>query len=71
MAHPDATIIWGAQLDPNLEDEMRIIVVATGLGDDKKEEKNPADDILSHLSAGSQPEDDGYITILESWKYLL
>ena len=68
MAHPDATIIWGAQLDPNLEDEMRIIVVATGLGDDKKEEKNPADDILSHLSAGSQPEDDGYITILESLK---
>ena len=64
MAHPDATIIWGAQLDPMLEDEMRIIVVATGLGDDKKEEKSPADSILDSFSK-SQPEDDGYITILE------
>ncbi len=67
MVNPDATIIWGTQLDPNLEDEMRITVVATGLGDDK-EEKSPADDILSTLSTGAQPEDDGYITILESLK---
>ena len=66
MAHPDATIIWGAQLDPNLEDEMRIIVVATGLGDDGKDEKSPADDILSSFNAGAQAEDDGYITILDA-----
>lgn len=64
MAHPDATIIWGAQLDPNLEDEMRIIVVATGLGGEKKDEKSPADDILNTFSK-SQNDDDGYITILE------
>ncbi len=63
MAHPDATIIWGAQLDPMMEDEMRIIVVATGLGDDGKD-KSPADSILESFSK-SQPEDDGYITILE------
>ena len=68
MVNPDATIIWGTQLDPNLEDEMRITVVATGLGEDK-EAKSPADDILSTLSTGAaQPEDDGYITILESLK---
>ncbi len=66
MAHPDATIIWGAQLDPNLEDEMRIIVVATGLGEDGKDEKNPADDILSSFNTGAQTEDDGYITILDA-----
>ncbi len=64
MAHPDATIIWGAQLDPNLEDEMRIIVVATGLGDDKKDEKNPADDILNSIS-GNMNNDDGYISVLD------
>ena len=40
QAHPDATIIWGARLDETLEDTIRVIVVATGLGDDKKEEKN-------------------------------
>ena len=41
MAHPDATIIWGAQLDETLEDTIRVTVVATGLGEDQKEEKNP------------------------------
>ena len=39
MAHPDATIIWGAQLDESLEDTIRVTVVATGLGDQKKADK--------------------------------
>ena len=39
MAHPDATIIWGAQLDESLEDTIRVTVVATGLGDQKKTDK--------------------------------
>lgn len=29
-SHPDANIIWGTTLDPNLEDEMRITIIATG-----------------------------------------
>ncbi len=29
-AHPDANIIWGAVIDPELEDEIRITVIATG-----------------------------------------
>lgn len=29
-AHPNANIIWGATLDPNMKDEMSITVVATG-----------------------------------------
>ncbi len=62
MAHPDATIIWGAQLDDKLEDEMRITVVATGLGD-QPEEKNPADDILA---SGALNDDDGeFATVLD------
>ena len=39
MTHPDATIIWGAQLDESLEDTIRVTVVATGLGDQKKADK--------------------------------
>lgn len=35
-AQPDATIIFGAALDPTLEDEMRITLVATGFEADKK-----------------------------------
>ncbi len=33
-AHPDATVIWGAMIDNNLEDKMYITVIATGCGDD-------------------------------------
>ena len=58
MAHPDATIIWGAQLDENLEDEMRITVVATGLGEDSKKDKSPADDILSNISSAANSDDE-------------
>ncbi|MBO4693374.1 MAG: cell division protein FtsZ [Clostridia bacterium] len=51
--HPDATIIWGAQLDDSLEDTIRVTVVATGLGEAKKTDgadlgvlfdQNPEDD---------------------------
>ncbi len=37
-AHPDANVIWGCALDPELEDEMRITIIATGF------EKKPEDD---------------------------
>ena len=57
MAHPDATIIWGAQLDDSLEDTIRVTVVATGLGDEKKEEKK---DILGELMSNSEEDDDTY-----------
>ena len=36
-ADPDANVIWGVAFDPELEDEMRITIVATGF--DKKPEK--------------------------------
>ena len=29
-AHPDATIIWGAAFDPNLVDEIKVTIIATG-----------------------------------------
>ncbi|MFN3268940.1 MAG: cell division protein FtsZ, partial [Zestosphaera sp.] len=32
-AHPDANIIWGMVIDPNLVDTVRITVIATGLGE--------------------------------------
>ncbi|MCL2212982.1 MAG: cell division protein FtsZ [Oscillospiraceae bacterium] len=35
-AHPDVSIIWGATIDPNADDEMRVTVIATGFDDDKK-----------------------------------
>ena len=35
-AHPDARFIFGAVIDPSLEDEMRVTVIATGFDIDKK-----------------------------------
>ena len=32
-AHPDATIIWGAAFSPDLQDEMRVTIIATGFID--------------------------------------
>lgn len=38
-ANPDANVIWGVAFDPELEDEMRITIVATGF--EKKFEDQP------------------------------
>ena len=63
MAHPEATIIWGAQLDDTLEDTIRVTVVATGLGDDKKKEAtSPA--IESILSSSSNEDDGDYVDVI-------
>ena len=34
-AAEDANIIWGMVIDPNLEDKVRVTVIATGFGDEK------------------------------------
>lgn len=56
MAHPDATIIWGAQLDDTIEDTIRVTVVATGLGDQKS--KNDGNDLASLINSASSDDDD-------------
>ena len=33
-AHDEANIIWGMVIDPNLEDKVRVTVIATGFGSD-------------------------------------
>ena len=65
MAHPDATIIWGAQLDESLEDTIRVTVVATGLGDDRKEEKK--DDALAGIINSVSNDDDSELDTVMSF----
>ncbi|MBO7217519.1 MAG: cell division protein FtsZ [Clostridia bacterium] len=64
MAHPEATIIWGAQLDDTLEDTMKVVVVATGLGDEKKRDaSSPV--IESIISSNQEEADEGsYIDVI-------
>ena len=40
-AAPDANVIWGVIFDPDLEDNMKITIIATGF--EKKAEEAPAD----------------------------
>ena len=41
-AHPEANIIFGATFDPNLEDEIRVTVIATGFEDASVDGEAPA-----------------------------
>lgn len=63
-AHPDATIIWGAQLDENMDDEIRITVIATGIGDDGFDDSSSKqlEDILSDTEDGNN--DDDYYDVM-------
>ena len=36
-AHPDASIIWGVAFDPELDDEMKITIIATGFAETDEE----------------------------------
>lgn len=66
MAHPDATIIWGSQLDESLEDTIRVTVIATGLGEDKKNDKK--DDLASIIGNAAEDNDDNFGDVLEFFK---
>ena len=65
MAHPDATIIWGAKFDEKLEDAIRVTVVATGLGDEANKPKKE-DDLAEKLGGmmESKDEDENYTDII-------
>ena len=60
--HPDATIIWGAQLDDSLEDTIRVTVVATGLGGEKKTD---GADLASLINSSSEDDDESYGEVMK------
>jgi len=49
-AHEDANIIFGAVIDENITDEIRITVIATGFGEMKEEKKPAPTPLLSNLA---------------------
>lgn len=64
MAHPDATIIWGAQLDESLEDTIRVTVVATGLGEPKKADKR--EDLANLMNdMNTEDNDESYDDVMK------
>ncbi len=55
QADEDANIIWGAVLDENMEDEIRVTVIATGFGDEDRT-ANPKPAVSARRSAVSKME---------------
>ncbi len=53
-AHPDANIIWGAAFDPELDDEMRITVIATGFESGKK--RDSESEIATPVAETKEPQ---------------
>jgi cell division protein FtsZ len=53
-AHPDANIIWGTTFDPDMMDEMRVTIIATGF-DSMKEPKASAPAVSHQEAAPAQP----------------
>ncbi len=62
-AHPDANIIWGANLDPTMEDEIRVTVIATGF--DNAIDRN-VKEALDEISEKRQAETEDYDAIVET-----
>ncbi len=54
-AHPDANIIWGATVDPKLEDEMRVTVIATGFTSTTRASQNDTVSTAAPKVAASHP----------------
>ena len=61
-AHPDANIIFGASFDNSMDDEIRVIVIATGFDESTQTAKAVA---TNAASAGSQPAAEQLFTSAE------
>ena len=68
-AHPDATIIWGATLDPTLEDEMRVTIIATGFSEPINKIANKAkaaESVAAPTTSVSEPTPDPINSVIEA-----
>ena len=55
-AAPDANVIWGVNIDHELEDEMRITIIATGFATSKPEPKKPEPAPAPAAAPAAKPE---------------
>ena len=57
-ANPDANIIFGAAFDPEMEDEIRVTVIATGF--DKPEDEQAAEEEKAAEEKKDEPAKDPF-----------
>ena len=64
-AHEDANIIWGVSLDEDMEDEIKMTVIATGFAGGKKGKNTAGADLLDAITnANSTEEDEDYTDLM-------
>ncbi len=76
--HPDCEIIWGANFDEDLEDEMIITVIATRFGEEgpgapiksitANKEVAPPTEIPSVSATSSSNDDDAFVDLVSFFK---
>ena len=66
-AHPDANIIWGVAFDPDMEDEMRITLVATGFDKKDDEQEEIVEEVVAPEPEIVEDDDDDE----DIWKLLV
>lgn len=54
----DASVIWGVAFDPELEDEMRITIIAANFDPDEEEPEAVAEEVKPEPEAPKKSEDD-------------
>ena len=54
-AHPDAHIIFGASIDEELDDELRVVVIATGFDTVPESAKGPDGQVVPPIHEGVAP----------------
>ncbi len=57
-AHPDANIIWGAAFDPNLDDEMRVTIIATGFDQVRTTEVSETKTVTSYAKPEAEKKEE-------------
>ncbi|HCA28816.1 MAG TPA: cell division protein FtsZ, partial [Ruminococcaceae bacterium] len=69
-AHPDATIIWGAAFDENLDDELSVTVIATGFSTDGSYKAPEAGTTLQTggFNPSSIADDEDFTSIMDIFK---
>ena len=55
-ASPEANVIWGVNIDHELEDEMRITIIATGFANSKEEPKKVEEPVKPEPNRPARPE---------------
>ena len=60
-AHPNANIIWGANLDPSLDDEIKVTIIATGFSSSLEDDVKEAIDTVTEKRFQTREKESSFV----------